>query len=174
MKTLLALITLFLLSTPAEAQNTAHDTGQGFKEHVADIITRHGLPLDQFDRTRASPETPLARDQVAYTSLYGSTARADFVITAPNGSEVWIEASRLLVPGSIDEKLPHMFLEALVAIPAPHVIILVDGPGWRQAAIQWLRAQPADPRWSQFSNPPNKRIDVMNVEEFTRWLNATY
>jgi hypothetical protein len=169
LKALLTITALILLTAPACAENTAYATGQGFKLLMADTLTRHGITLLPAADPRDIPapraeHTALA--QVPYTSLYGNQARADFVLLGSSPeTDTWVEASRLIVPGSIDEKLPHMFLDALIAIPARHVILIVDGPGWRQSAVAWLKAQPSDARWQSFANPPGKEIDVIE-----KWL----
>ena len=43
-------------------------------------------------------------------------------------------------------------------MPEQHVIIVIDGPGWREGALAWLRHAAAE--------QDVKRIDVFSLAEF--------
>lgn len=179
------LLALFILlsSAPAfpDTQGArAAASGRALEDEVALLLQTHGYKIEthsgyggEADETSLrGTATKLALRQPPYTTLYGSPGRSDFLLIGPRREDdVWIETKRMNVPGSLDEKIPHMFLNALTAIPGTHVIILVDGDGWRPGSLTWLKAQTRDFRWKSFANYAGKRIDVMTPKEFELWLN---
>ncbi len=159
----------------------ANKSGQRFEADVSDLLKASGFHVELHSgyesgkHERNIGNGRIALRQPPYTTLYGGSGRSDFVLIAPELQEnVWIETKRMRVSGSLDEKLPHMFLNALAAIPGKHVIILMDGDGWRAGGVAWIRAAQQDRRWNDFSNLEGKRIDVMNVDEFKSWLQANF
>lgn len=179
---LLAICAFIILVRPALADTqgaAANRSGQHFESQIARLLEDHGYDIQTHGDYGGSrneidlrpTDKLLALRQPPYTTLFGSPGRCDFVLVGKTRAEdVWIETKRMSVAGSLDEKIPHMFLNALTAIPGHHVIILIDGDGWRDGALAWLHAQTKDRRWMQFSNYPNKRIDVMTEPEFADWL----
>lgn len=176
-------LVILLTSAPAlpDSQGArAAASGRAFEDEIALLLEERGYQLQTHagyggtadeDTLRGSAPR-LALRQPPYTTLYGSPGRADFLLIGPQRKDdVWIETKRMSVPGSLDEKIPHMFLSALTALPGHHVIILIDGEGWRPGALTWLKAQTRDRRWNGFANYPGKRIDVMTLEDFTAWIN---
>lgn len=178
------LLALFILLTAAPAfpdsqGARAAASGRAFEDEIALLLEDHGYRLETHsgyggtadENTLRGSAPKLALRQPPYTTLYGSPGRADFLLIGPQRKDdVWIETKRMTVPGSLDEKIPHMFLSALTALPGHHVIILVDGDGWRPGSLTWLRAQTRDRRWQNLANYPDKRIDVMTYEDFAAWL----
>jgi len=180
----LLLAILFCLSpiTYAGEQGVnANISGKKFEKRIASLLEAHGFHVDLHSGYKGNKnELKLRKGRIGlrqppYTTLYGGSGRSDFVLIAPELAEdVWIETKRMSVSGSLDEKLPHMFLNALAAIPSKHVIIIMDGNGWREGGVQWIRAAVNDRRWADFANYQGKRIDVMNPDEFTIWLDNTF
>lgn len=155
----------------------ANKSGQRFETIVSQLLEQNGFDVQMHsgyegDKTELHKvDYRLALRQPPYTTLYGSPGRSDFVLLVPELDDaVWIETKRMSVSGSLDEKLPHVYLNALAAIPGRHVIILLDGDGWRDGAIEWIKAASHDRRWKDFANYPDKRIDVVDVAEFKGWL----
>ena len=87
--------------------------------------------------------------------------------------EVRIECKWQQSSGSVDEKLPHLYLSAVDAIPEDNVIILIDGNGFRDGAIAWLR-NAVKKRLYISEEKNNKNIMVMNATEFMTWANNTF
>lgn len=91
---------------------------------------------------------------VPYTSIYGSRSKSEFVYQDKR-RHIRIECRWQQVPGSVDEKLPYLFLNALNAMPEPEIWICCDGSGARRSAIRWLQ------REALAASRENKKITVL-------------
>lgn len=123
--------------------------GFHFRTHAEDAEN-----LDMF-------EPRLVVSNVPYRSLYGCSSRSEFVITdGPRKIRVecrWQESS-----GSVDEKFPYLLRNAIECMPENEVLILHGGDGARSEAIEWLKREA--------SKISAKRIFVVNINEFLRWV----
>lgn len=161
----------------------ANASGQELEADIAALLSARGFHVEKHsgyggkatELTMRGKYPRLALRQPPYTTLYGSPGRGDFVLVAKELPEnVWIETKRMAIAGSIDEKLPHTFLNAMAANPGRHVILVIDGDGWRPGALAWIRAATKDRRWAEFANYPGKRVDVMTPAEFKIWLERQF
>lgn len=183
---LIVFIAALLLSFPAQAEDgraaPAITSGAAFEDDISALLRAHGFTVEMhsgYGGTRTELKTPkdgtrMALRQPPYTTLYGSPGRYDFVLLAKElPTPVWIETKYQKVGGSIDEKAPYVFLNALSAVPGRHVVILIGGAGWREGAQSWIRAAGDDRRFRDMANYPDKRVDIMNPDEFAAWLDRT-
>ena len=69
--------------------------------------------------------------------------------------------------GSVDEKLPYLYLNAVEAWQESEIIILIDGNGWKDNAIAWLKKAVDERRWRLTND--NRNIYVFNMGEFVQW-----
>lgn len=179
---------LVVLSMPAlawEQQEHAIKSGAAFEDRISDVLTSYGFTVESHsgyggddnnnELSLKNSKERIALRQPSYTTLYGGPGRYDFLLLAPELEEsVWIETKFQKTSGSIDEKAPYVFFNALSAVPGKHVIILVGGEGWRDGAVKWIYAAKDDRRFKEMANYPNKRVDVMNPKEFKAWLDQTF
>ena len=112
---------------------------------------------------------PLLLKHVPYTSIYGHPAVSEFVAVEPSGTRTRIECKWQQSSGSVDEKFPYVYLNALEAVPEEHVIILVDGGGAKPNAVAWLKNAAKN---GLYKTNKNKNIEVMSLAEFTAWANT--
>lgn len=75
--------------------------------------------------------------------------------------------------GSVDEKLPYLYLNAIEKMPEDEIIILIDGEGWKKGGIQWLRDAVLQKKYSK-PETREKNIHVFNLAEFVTWANKTF
>lgn len=84
-----------------------------------------------------------------------------------------IECKWQQVSGSVDEKLPYLFLNCSEKMVEPHIIILLDGGGAKPGAIEWLRD--ACEKFNLKEATTSKRkIDLMSMTEFVQWVNSVF
>lgn len=102
--------------------------------------------------------------QVAYTKLWGTEGRSDFVLESTKLGTIRIEVRSQGVAGSVEEKTPYLFQTCRDCYPEKHVIIVLDGAGIKPAVREWLVAQAAAVK--------HKKIEVMNKVQFAAWVNA--
>ncbi len=140
--------------------------GQRFEDMIATALGDHGFETVSFSRwTKAGQPVKGRRlvTRVPYTNIYGGKGRTEFLLIQDD-VRIRIEAKWLQSRGSIDEKLPFLFLNVLEAFPEHNVIIVIDGPGWRDGAIAWLRRAAAE--------TTAKTIRVMSLGDFLAWANT--
>jgi hypothetical protein len=146
---------------------TSH--GAKFERMIAKVVTERGFEQRSYADWHDDGEPPgeWLLTNVPYVTLYGSKGRTEFLLlSAARGLRIRIEAKWQSSQGSVDEKLPHLYLNALKAMPENDVIIVIDGPGWRPGGLEWLKKAAAD---KAFADRPEKVVRIMDFEEFKGW-----
>ena len=54
-----------------------------------------------------------------------------------------------------------------------NVIILIDGPGFREGSIEWLVNAASERKYIP-ADKPNKNITIMSMTDFLVWTNNTF
>jgi hypothetical protein len=107
-----------------------------------------------------------------YTTIYGQPGKTEFLARSRRyGLTIRIECKWQQTSGSVDEKFPYVYLNAIEAMPESHVMILVDGGGAKRSAVNWLKTA-ASQRLYQKPGLA-KRIEVWTLSEFLAWANRT-
>jgi len=92
-------------------------------------------------------------------TLYGTTWRPDYLCCTPVHSRLLIECKWQQSNGSVDEKYPYLVQNILLTkIPT---IIVIDGGGMKEGAVDWLRSQIDD----------KILLGVYSMSEFQRMVN---
>ncbi len=135
-----------------------------FQTHGYQIVpyTEWSKKQDQYAGAR------LLLKNVPYTTIYGHTGRSEFVVVLDGQPRIRIECKWQQSSGSVDEKFPYLYLNAVEAMPEPTVVIIVDGGGAKAHAVNWLRAA-AENRL--YVANPSKSIRVLDSTGFVRWAN---
>ena len=109
--------------------------------------------------------------QYPFDSIYPNrTGKTEFVIRNKiKNRELRVECKWQQGSGSVDEKIPYLYLNAVFAFPEKEIIIVMDGGGFDKSAKPWL-VQQCKNRWL-LDNQPDKTIDVMTIAEFTAFFN---
>jgi hypothetical protein len=87
--------------------------------------------------------------------------------------EIRIECKWQQAAGSVDEKLPYLYLNTIEAMPENSIMILIDGAGWKTGAIQWLKDAVKQKKYTT-EETKNKNIMVFSLTEFFTWANRTF
>ena len=152
--------------------NLATAQGKILENLVEYTFLQHGfrsMSHAQFQKSLYDGGDVLLKN-VPFTNIYGSTSRTEFAARSPRlGLNLRIECKWQQSSGSVDKKFPYLSLNCMEAMPEPHVIILIDGGGYRPAALHWLEQAVAQRRYAAGNA---KRVDVMNMGQFVAWANA--
>lgn len=155
----------------------ANKSGSVLEGIVTGALAPHGFKIIQNKDLLKLPEpeqNELLIKNAPYTTLYGSKGKTEFLLKSKKyGLKVRIECKWQQSAGSVDEKLPHLYLSAVNAIPEDDVIILIDGNGFRDGAIAWLR-NAVDNRLYIPEDMERKNIMMMNATDFMTWANNTF
>lgn len=111
---------------------------------------------------------------IPFTTIYGHQGNTEFLIRSKKYNlKIRIECKWQQSSGSVDEKFPYLYLNCVEAMPENDIIIIVDGGGAKQGAINWLRSA-AENKMYISDNNKGKQVKVMNLSEFLIWVNKTF
>ena len=111
---------------------------------------------------------------VPFTTLYNGRGFTEFLLLSEKHDlKIRIECKWQQKTGSVDEKLAYVYLSCIEAIPENNIIILIDGAGFREGAIQWLKDVAGQRKYIP-DDRPNKHVKIMNSTEFLTWCNETF
>lgn len=155
----------------------ANKTGNVLEQTVIAMLTTHGFEVVGYRDHQRHPEAfgnELLLRNVPYKTLYGGRGYTEFLISSEARKlKIRVECKWQQKAGSVDEKLPHTYLSCVEAMDDNDVIILIDGKGFRDGAVEWLRTAAKERKYIP-QNRPEKVIRIMNVTEFLTWCNETF
>ncbi len=155
----------------------ANKTGNVLEQLVIGTLSAHGFPTVKYldyMKNRNDYDNELLLKNVPYTTLYGGRGYTEFLLISNKYDlEIRIECKWQQTAGSVDEKLPHVYLSAVNAVPENNVIILIDGPGFRDGAISWLKNIAEERKYIPVDKQ-DKNILIMNMAEFLTWCNNKF
>lgn len=149
----------------------ANRSGRVLENMVESVFRTHGYETASYAEWQRQPDefgTRLLLKNVPYTTIYGHMGRSEFVVLLSGKPQIRIECKWQQSSGSVDEKFPYLYLNAVEAMPEPTVLIIVDGGGAKPSAIEWLR-RAAESRL--YLNDPHRAIHVMDSSGFVKWAN---
>jgi hypothetical protein len=160
------------LENGANSGGRANKTGSTLENTVEDLLIRHGY--EKTTITDWPPQLPSGKRYYASqvklgVSIYGSARRMDFAIWGASrfSRGLIIECKWQQSSGSVDEKFPFTVLNVEktnkdFGVPS---VIIIDGGGYKESAIEWLKGQ---------VNEVGGLQDVFNLNEFIRAVNNGY
>lgn len=156
---------LVMLAPPAFAQTpSATDSGQSLEKRIQGDLEAAGFEIiaasDWSEARLYQSENPrFVILNAPYNSIYGHRAKIEFRIIL-NDRQILVETKRQRVPGSVDEKLPYVFLNARHNLPELEFVLILDGEGFKPGAITWIKAQAAQ----------TPGFNVLAPGELVEWL----
>lgn len=149
----------------------ANRSGRVLEEVVESVFRSHGYEQAWHREWNKNPEKygpRLLLKNVPYRTIYGHNGRSEFVALVEGRSSIRIECKWQQSPGSVDEKFPYLYLNAVEAMTEATVLIIVDGGGAKPHAVEWLR-NAAESRL--YMSDSSRTIKVMDSAGFIRWAN---
>lgn len=123
----------------------SNHSGQFLEQAIEDEFSRRGVPV--FDATEKMHNSDWVTEcfllrNAPYTSIYGCQSRSEFLYRDCRlGRDIRIECRWQQVAGSVDEKMPYLYMNALLAMPEHEIWLVVEGGGARPEAIEWLKRE---------------------------------
>lgn len=155
----------------------ANKTGNVLEQVVVSALSVHGFEMVAFREYEHHSERygkELLLRNVPYTTLYGGRGYTEFLVLSDRYQiRTRIECKWQQGAGSVDEKLPYTYLSCAESMDENDIIILIDGKGFRDGAIDWLRNVAVQRKYIP-PGCPNKHIHVMSTTEFLTWCNSTF
>lgn len=152
-------------------------TGNQLEMAVRTVLTGKGFQLVNYRVWEKTPEKygkELLLENAPFTTVYNHKGNTEFLLLSEKYNlKIRIECKWQQVSGSVDEKLPYLYLNVIEAMPEETVMILIDGPGWKPGSIKWLKDAVKEKKHTNESNR-HKQILVYNLVEFFTWANQAF
>lgn len=111
---------------------------------------------------------------VPYNTIYGENGYMEFLLLSNRQKlKIRIECKWQGSLGSVDEKLPYLYLNLVERIPENEIIVIIEGKGMKKGAIPWLKHVIGEKRYVYQTNHA-KQIRIMNWDEFHDWVDSTF
>lgn len=152
-------------------------SGNVLERTVKEVIAANGFEIVKYRDWNKSPEkygTELLLTNVPFETIYKHRGKTEFLLKSKKHNlEMRIECKWQQGPGSVDEKLPYLYLNSIEAMPEKHIVVVIDGSGWKDGAIPWLKEAAANRKYTSAANT-RKKIEVLSLAEFMTWANSTF
>lgn len=79
-------------------------------------------------------------ENAPFKSIYNHDGKTEYLlINKLKNRKIRIEVKNQQQSGSVDEKLPNLFLNTIFSYPENEIILILDGNGWKNGAIAWIK-----------------------------------
>jgi hypothetical protein len=118
-------------------------TGNQLEVAVKTVLIGKGFELINYrvwEKNKEKYGEELLLENVPFTTIYNHKGNTEFLLISKKYDlRIRIECKWQQVAGSVDEKLPYLYLNIIEAMPENSIMILIDGAGWKTGVIQWLK-----------------------------------
>ena len=158
------------------SHNKTNITGGQLETAVMTVLVNKGFEAVLFRDYDRNPELfskELLLKNVPYETIYGHRGKTEFLlISEKHDKKIRIECKWQQVAGSVDEKLPYLYLNAVEKMPEQEIILLIDGPGWKAGALGWIKRAVQNNQYTDIFN--QKKIHILTLSEFFAWANEVF
>lgn len=155
---------------------TANHQGRILERTVVPTFEAHGFEVVAYSAWSKKPAnygTELLLKHVPYTTIYNQKGYTEFLIKSERFAlNIRIECKWQQSSGSVDEKLPYLYLNCIETMPETDIIIIAGGGGMKPGAIPWLKEAVDQKKYVRLGMP-DKNIQVFSIDEFIGWANKT-
>lgn len=155
----------------------ANWTGSTLEKTIVGTLVSKGFQLVAYRDFIKSPQSygeELLLRNAPFTTIYGHNGTTEFLLKSKKYNlNIRIEAKWQQISGSVDEKYPYLYLNCIEAMPEDDIIVVIDGGGAKQGAVNWLRNAAANQKYC-YDEQKRKKLKVMNLTEFLVWANNTF
>jgi hypothetical protein len=152
-------------------------SGNQLEQSVISVFSNNGFEVINYSDWKKKPDKfskEVLLKHVPYQSIYGHKGFTEFVaLSAKWNMRIRIECKWQQSAGSVDEKLPYLYLNIIETMEEDEFLILIDGDGFKQGAIRWLREAVNEKHYTTSENR-YKNIHVFSLTEFLTWANDTF
>jgi hypothetical protein len=154
----------------------ANRQGKVLEKTVVPTFASRGfevVPHSSWTKKPNNYGSDLLLTNVPYTTIYGQRGYTEFLVkSAQYDLNVRIECKWQQSSGSVDEKLPYLYLNCVEAMPESDIIIIAGGGGMKPGAIPWLKFAIEHYKYLALDTP-KKNIQIFSLDEFLGWANKT-
>lgn len=155
--------------------NSANSSGKILEQMVVSTFKAKGFEVIKYRKWQDDPDSygaELLLKNVPYQTIYGHNGNTEFLLKSQKHDlEIRIECKWQQSAGSVDEKFSYLYLNCIESIPEEKIIIIVDGGGYKNGALQWLKDAAAS---GKYQDKRTKDIKVFSLVEFISWANRIF
>lgn len=155
--------------------NIANSSGNVLEQAVVSTFKTKGFEVVRYrdwEKNKEGYGQELLLENVPFTTIYGHNGNTEFLLKSESFNlEIRIECKWQQSAGSVDEKFPYLYLNCIHSMPEKDIIIIVDGGGYKEGALQWLKNAAEQ---SLYQNDEKKNIKVLSLVEFLTWVNKSF
>ncbi len=157
--------------------NRANSTGKVLEQTVVSTFSVKGFKVVNYrvwekNKDKVDYGDELLLENVPFTSIYGHSGNTEFLLKSKKYNlEMRIECKWQASAGSVDEKFPYLYLNCIEAMPESDILIIIDGNGYKEGALKWLKESAATKKYQEKTE---KNIKIFNLVEFIAWANKTF
>ncbi len=152
-------------------------TGNQLEVAVKTVLLGKGFELinyREWEKNKEKYSQELLLENVPFTTIYEHKGNTEFLLISQKYDlRIRIECKWQQVSGSVDEKLPYLYLNIIEAMPENSIMILIDGAGWKAGAIKWLKDAVKQKKYTT-EQTKQKNIMIFTLTEFFTWANQTF
>lgn len=152
----------------------ANESGNILEQTVKTVFRKKGFEIVRYREWKTHPEkygNELLLTNAPFNTIYKHKGNTEFLAKSDRYHfEIRIECKWQQVSGSVDEKLPYLYLNTIEAMPENKIVIVIDGSGFKEGAITWLREAVLQKKYTDSSNR-HKTIEIFTLSEFITWAN---
>ncbi len=156
---------------------SANITGNQLEKAVQTVLLGKGFEIEMYRKWEKNPENygkELLLKNVPFRTIYGHKGNTEFLLLSEKyGLRIRIECKWQQSAGSVDEKLPYLYLNTIEAMPEKDIMILIDGDGFKSGAKEWLRNAVKEKLYTTEENN-DTTVLVFSLAEFFTWANNTF
>ncbi|MEJ2373392.1 PD-(D/E)XK nuclease superfamily protein [Sulfurimonas sp.] len=155
--------------------NIANSSGNVLEQAVVSTFKTKGFEVVKYREWEKHPErysNELLLENVPFETIYGHNGNTEFLLKSQEYDlEIRIECKWQQSAGSVDEKFPYLYLNCVHAMPEKDIIIIVEGGGYKEGALQWLKNAAEQ---GLYQESERKNIQVVSLVEFLTWVNKSF
>ncbi|GBD86799.1 hypothetical protein BMS3Abin03_00723 [bacterium BMS3Abin03] len=152
-------------------------TGNQLEIAVQTVLSGKGFDIQMYREWVKNPDrfgAELLLKNVPFETIYKHKGNTEFLLLSKKYNlRIRIECKWQQVAGSVDEKLPYLYLNSIEAMPEKDIMILIDGDGWKKGAKEWLKTAVSNKKYTSEKNN-NKNIMVFSLANFFTWANNIF
>lgn len=156
---------------------SANTSGNQLESAVMTVLKNKGFEVIMYrvwEKNQNKYGEELLLKNVPFETIYGHGGNTEFLLISKKYNlRVRIECKWQQSAGSVDEKLPYLYLNTIEAMPENDIMILIDGDGFKAGAKTWLRNAVKDKLYTT-DKTREKNIKVFSLSEFFTWANKTF
>ncbi|MBC6426844.1 MAG: 4-diphosphocytidyl-2C-methyl-D-erythritol kinase [Ekhidna sp.] len=156
---------------------SANITGNQLEVAVQTVLSNKGFKIEMYrtwDKNPANYGRELLLKNVPFETIYGHSGNTEFLLVSEKYNlRIRIECKWQQSAGSVDEKLPYLYLNMIEAMPEKDIMILIDGEGFKAGAKTWLRNAVKKKLYTT-DESNNTNVMVFSLAEFFTWANKTF